>query len=127
VQRPRSDGWVLVCAVAYAYSFVFFTGTVVYAIVNSTSDYFALTHDLGALMSGHGAIMVIAGIGFGLAVVRAGVLPSLTGVARAAPGLAFAAAQAAPLGVLLLAAGIPRRRLRRHGTALLTVRPAASR
>ena len=88
VQRPQSGRLGLISAIAYAYSYVFFTGTVVYAIVNVTSDYSALTGKLGALMTVHGAIMVFAGIGFGLAVIRAGVLPRWTGPAassRAAP------------------------------------------
>ena len=78
----------LISAIAYAYSYVFFTGTVVYAIVNVTSDYSALTGKLGALMTVYGAIMMFAGIGFGLAVITAGVLPRWTGPAassRAAP------------------------------------------
>jgi len=106
VQRPRI-GWLgFVSASAYAYSYVFFTGTVVYAIVNGTSDYSDLTSKLGASMIVHGAIMVIAGISFGLAVIRAGVLPPWTGVALAVGVVAVAATQAAPGGVQLAAAGI---------------------
>ena len=106
VQRPRIGRLGLVSAVAYAYSYVFFTGTVVYAMVNRTSDYSALTGELGASMTVHGAIMVIAGIGFGLAVIRARVLPPWTGVALAVGVVAVAATQAAPEGVQLVAAGI---------------------
>jgi len=106
LQRPKIGRLGLISAVAYAYSFVFFTGTVVYAIVNATTDYSTLTGDVGASMTAHGAIMVIAGIGFGLAVIRAGVLPSWTGVALATGVVAVAATQAAPSGVQLAAAGI---------------------
>jgi hypothetical protein len=105
-RAPRSDHNVclaravglaaVVFSGIYAYSFVFFTGTVVYAIVNSTTDYSALTADVGASMTVHGAIMVIAGIGFGLAVIRAGVLPSWAGMALATGVVAVAATQAAP-------------------------------
>lgn len=106
VQRPLIGRLGLVSAIAYAYSYVFFTGTVVYAMVNATSDYSALASKMGASMTIHGAIMVFAGIGFGLAVIRAGVLPRWTGVALAAGVVAVAATQAAPEGVQLVAAGI---------------------
>lgn len=54
VQRPKIGRLGLVGAVAYAYSYVFFTATVVYAIVHSTKEYSALTADLGAVMTAHG-------------------------------------------------------------------------
>ena len=121
VQRPAIGRLGLISAVAYAYSFVFFTGTVMYALVNSTADYFALTHDVGASMTVHGAIMVVAGIGFGLAVIRADVLPAWTGVALATGVVAVAATQSAPLGVQLVAAGIRAAAFAGMGFALLTV------
>ena len=49
---------------------MFFTGTVVYALIDGTSDYNALSHDLGPWMTIHGAIMVLAGLGFGFAVMQ---------------------------------------------------------
>ncbi len=79
VQRPMIGRLGLLSAPAYAYAFVFFSGTVVYALVNGTSDCSALSDDLGALTTIHGAIMVFAGIGFGIAVARAGFLHSWTG------------------------------------------------
>ncbi|TPG32702.1 hypothetical protein [Mycolicibacterium hodleri] len=106
VQRPQIGRLGLISAVAYAYSYVFFTGTVIYALVNDTRDYAALTGKLGASMTIHGAIMVFAGIGFGMAVMRARVLPRWTGVALAVGVVAVAATQAAPEGVQLVAAGI---------------------
>ena len=39
VQRPQIGRLGQFAAVAYAYSYVFFTGTVVYALVDGTSDY----------------------------------------------------------------------------------------
>ena len=79
VQRPRIGWWGLVGAVAYAYSFIGFTATVVYSMVERTPDWVALTERMGAWFLVHGAVMVAAGICFGLAVVRADVLPRWTG------------------------------------------------
>ena len=125
-QRPEIGRLGLISAIGYAYSFVFFTSTVVYAIVNSTADYSTLTGDIGASMTAHGAIMVIAGVGFGLAVIRAGVLPSWTGVALAAGVVAVAATQIAPSGVQLMAAGIRATAFVGMGCALLTAHTVES-
>jgi hypothetical protein len=62
VQRPQIGRLGLISALAYAYSYVFFTGTVVYALVDATPDYKALTNHLGASMTIHGAIMLLAGL-----------------------------------------------------------------
>jgi hypothetical protein len=122
-QRPRIGRLGLIAALAYAYAFVFFTGTVVYALVNETSDYSALSDDLGALMTLHGAIMVFAGIGFGIAVFRAGVLPSWTGITLGVGVVLVAATQTAPEGVQLLAAAIRDLGFAGMGLALLRWRP----
>ncbi len=79
-QRPRI-GWLgLFGAAAYAYAYVFFTSTVVYALVAGTPNYPTLTAVFGPWMTAHGAIMLIGGAAFGVAIVRAGVLPRWTGV-----------------------------------------------
>jgi hypothetical protein len=70
VQRPRIGRLGLISAFAYAYAFAFFTGTVVYALVNGTNDYSALSDDLGALMTAQGAIMAFAGMGLALLASR---------------------------------------------------------
>jgi hypothetical protein len=80
VQRPRIGALGFVGAVTYAYTFVFFTSTVVYALVNHTEDWNALTTQLGAWVTVHSVLMVLAGIVFGAAVIRAGVLPRWTGI-----------------------------------------------
>ena len=80
VQRPQIGAVGRISAVAYAYSYVFFTGTVVYALIDGTSDYSALSHDLQPWMTIHGAVMVLAGLGFGFAVMRARVLPRWTAI-----------------------------------------------
>jgi hypothetical protein len=120
-QRPRIGRLGLLSALAYAYAFVFFSGTVVYALVNGTSDYSALSDDLGALMTLHGAIMVLAGIGFGVAVFRAGVLPAWTGFALGVGVVLVAATQTAPEGVQLLTAAV--RDLGFAGMGLALLRP----
>src|SRR3984893_4513743 len=73
VQRPRIGRLGLFGAVAYAYSYVFFTSTVVYALAAGTSNWKALGAAFGVWMTVHGFIMVVGGLAFGLAVVRAGV------------------------------------------------------
>jgi hypothetical protein len=80
VQRPRIGRLGLLGAVAFAYSYVFFTSTVVYALTAGTRNWSALGEVFGAWMTVHGLIMLLGGLAFGLAVVRAGVLPRWTGV-----------------------------------------------
>ena len=61
LQRPRIGRLGLFGAVAYAYSYVFFASTVVYAIVAPAPDYQAVTTAFGAWMVVHGLILVIGG------------------------------------------------------------------
>jgi hypothetical protein len=120
VQRPRLERFGELSALAYAYSFVFFTGTVVYALVNDTKDYRSLTRELGALMLIHGAVMVIAGTGFGLAVLRARLLPTWTAVAVIVGVVLVALAQSMPASMQLIAAGVRDLGFAGMGAALLT-------
>jgi hypothetical protein len=106
VQRPQIGRLGRVSALAYAYSYVFFTGTVVYALIDGSRDYNALGNDLGASMTIHGAIMVLAGLAFGCAVIRAGVLPRWTAIALMAGVVLVAISQSMPEGAQVLAAGI---------------------
>jgi hypothetical protein len=80
VQRPRIGRLGLVGAVGYAYAYIAFTATVVYSLVENVDDWAALTQRLETWFVVHGAIMVVAGICFGLAVVRAAVFPALDGM-----------------------------------------------
>ena len=100
-QRPRLGRLGVLAAVGYAYSYVVFTGTVVYALVNGTKNYETLTDQLGVVMTVHGAVMVVAGLGLGYAVLRARTLPAWTAVA-----LLVAVTQTMPEGVQLTAAGV---------------------
>lgn len=103
-QRPL--GWVGdLSAVVYAYAFLYFTGTVVYALTNGTRDYAVLTDQLGLTMTAHGAMMVVAGIGFGCSVIHARLFPTWTAIALMVGVALVALAQGLPDGVQLIAAG----------------------
>jgi hypothetical protein len=132
VQRPRIGALGFGGAAVYAYTFVFFTGTVWFALVDGTSDWNELVGRLGIWMTIHGALMVFSGFAFGLAVVRAGVLPRWTGAAlmvgvvliASSSGLS-GSAQMASAGVRDVAFGgmglsllIARRGLRRRGSTI---------
>lgn len=105
-QRPRLSRLGMWSALAYAYSYVYFTGTVVYALVNGTKDYATLTDELGALMLVHGVVMVVAGLGFGYAVLRARMLPAWTAVVFMAGVVLVAGTQGLSEIVQLTAAGL---------------------
>jgi hypothetical protein len=119
VQRPAIGRLGAISAAAYAYAYVFFTATVVYALVEGTPDYDALGDDLGATMTVHGAIMLVAGLGFGYAVVRARVLPAWTGIALMAGVVLVVVTQGMAEGVQLVAAGVRALGFAGMGAALL--------
>jgi hypothetical protein len=106
LQRPRIGRLGLVGALAYAYTFVFFTSTVVYALIDQTSDWNALTSRFGAWMTVHSALMVVAGVAFGVAVVRARVLPRWTGGALILGMILMTVATALPDVAQTAAAGV---------------------
>ena len=122
-QQPRIGRLGMWSALAYAYSYVYFTGTVVYALVNTPKDYAALSDDLGALMILHGAVMVAAGLGLGYAMLRARVLPVWTAIALMVGVILVAAAQGLPVGAQLAAAAIRALGLGGMGAALLQKTP----
>jgi hypothetical protein len=74
VQRPHIGILGLLGAVGYAYAYVFFTGTMLLAMVNRPPDWDALVGDLGPWVTVHGLLVVAAGSAFGVAVLRAGTL-----------------------------------------------------
>jgi len=78
-QRPLI-GWLgFAGAVGYAYAYVFFTATVVLALVDGIPDWPTLAARLAPWITLHGVVLVAAGVAFGVAVARAGVLPAWTG------------------------------------------------
>jgi len=106
VQRPRIGLLGFTGAIAYAYAYVFFAGTVVYALVNSTDDFDTLGDELGAWIPIHGTIMVLAGLAFGTAVIRARVLPAWTGLTLMAGVVLVAATSGAPDAARTASAGV---------------------
>ena len=113
-------GWA--AAWAYAYSYVFFTGTVVYALVRHTPTYAELSDQLGPAMLIHGAVMVVAGIGFGTAVLRARVLPRWTATALMSGVVLVALTQTMPTAAGLVAAAVRDGAFAGMGFALLRSR-----
>jgi hypothetical protein len=124
LQRPRIGRLGFIGAMGYAYSFVFFTGTVLFTIVNETKDWGALSDRLGAWLFLHGAVMVIAGSAFGVAVIRAKVLPRWTGVALIVGVVAVGAASGLPEIAQTAAAGVRDLAFAGMGAALLSARRA---
>jgi hypothetical protein len=106
VHRPHLGALGLAGAVGYAYTYVFFTGTVLLALVDRSRDWPALVADLGPWVPVHGALMVLAGAAFGLAVVRSGALPRWTGLTLVAGVVLVAAASTLPDAFQTLAAGV---------------------
>lgn len=122
VQRPAIGRLGLVSSIAYAYAYAFFSYTVIYALTQDVGDYEALSDDLGMSMFLHGVVMVLAGLGFGYATIRARVLPAWTGVALIIGVVTVSATQGAPEGVQVVAAGI--RALAFAGMGLAVIRAA---
>jgi hypothetical protein len=120
-QRPRIARLGLLGAVGYAYTFVFFTSTVVFALVQHTGDWNALKNQMGAWIAVHSALMVVTGLVFGYAVVRAGVLPRWTGVLLMLGMLSMVVATALPDVVQTGAAAIRDVAFAGMGAALLGV------
>lgn len=79
VQLPRAGWMSLAGAVAYGTSFIFFSGTTLYALVAKTEDYSTLLNELGHIYTFYGGLMVAGGILFGMAAIKAKVLPKWTG------------------------------------------------
>jgi hypothetical protein len=82
------------------------TGTVLYAIVERTPDWEALVVRLGSWLDVHSVLMVVAGIAFGVAVARAGVVPRWTGWTLVAGMVLMAVTAAMPDVVRTLSAGV---------------------
>jgi hypothetical protein len=107
VQRPRIGRLGFLGAIGYAYSYVFFTSTVVYALIAGTPNYKALTKVFGAWMTVHGLILLLGGLAFGLAVARAGILPRWTGVCLMAGVVLVVAASGLSDVARTVAAAVP--------------------
>jgi hypothetical protein len=106
VQRPQIGRLGLASAVVYAYTFVYFTSTVLFALADGTSDWQALERRLGVWITIHSVLMVVAGIGFGVAVIRARVLPRWTGATLIAGMLLMAVTVSLPAAAQTASAGV---------------------
>jgi hypothetical protein len=120
-------------ALAYAYAYVFFTSTVVYALIAKTRDYDALSKVFGSWMTLHGLVLVVAGVLLGLAVVRSGALPRWTGFCLMAGVVLVAAASSFSNVARTVAAAFPAAAFIGMGLAVLgssqpavTDRPSAA-
>jgi hypothetical protein len=122
VQRPRIGRLGFLGAIAYAYSYVFFTSTVVYALIAGTPNYQDMTKVFGAWMTVHGLIMLAGGLAFGLAVARAGVLPRWTGIVLMAGVILVVAGAGLPNLARTVAAAVPDAAFIGMGLALLRKR-----
>jgi hypothetical protein len=120
-QRPSIGRLGLLGALGYAYTFVFFTSTVVFALVQHTSDWSALENQMGVWIAVHSVLMVVTGLVFGYAVVRASVLPSWTGALLMLGMLSMIVAAALPAVVQTGAAAIRDVAFAGMGAALLGV------
>jgi hypothetical protein len=119
VQRPQIGRLGLASAIGYAYAFVYFTSTVVYALVERTSDWQALERRLGVWITIHSVLMVVAGVGFGIAVIRARVLPWWTGATLIAGMLLMAVTVSLPAAAQTASAGVRDLAFAAMGAALL--------
>lgn len=106
VRRDRIGPIGKFSAYLYAYAYVFFTFTVIYALVENTPDYDTLSEDLAPWMIIHGAIMLLAGIGFGYSIIKSRPYPHWTGIALIAGVVLVSATQGAPVGIELVAAAV---------------------
>jgi hypothetical protein len=118
-QRPSIGRLGLLGAVGYAYTFVFFTSTVVFALVQHSSDWSALENQMGGWIAVHSVLMVVTGLVFGYAVVRAGVLPRWTGALLMLGMLSIVVAMALPAVVQTGAAALRDIAFAGMGAALL--------
>jgi hypothetical protein len=120
VQRPHIGSLGLLGAVGYAYAYVFFTGTVLLALANHSSDWDALVGDLGPWVAVHGLLMLVAGTAFGVAVIKADVLPRWTGVVLIAGVVFVAVSSVLPDLAQTLSAGVRDLAFAGMGFSLLT-------
>jgi hypothetical protein len=105
-QRPEIGRLGLAGAIGYAYTFIFFTGTVSFALANHARDWDALVHRMDPWVTIHGALMVLFGLAFGWAVVRARVFPRWTGVVLMGGVVLVAASSGLPEAAQTAAAGV---------------------
>ena len=75
VHEPRPHAIALAGALLYGAAFTYFAFTTLYALAEGIPDYATLWQRTGFTYTLHGALMVAGGLLFGVAVLRAGLLP----------------------------------------------------
>jgi len=79
-QRPAIAAWGLSGALVYGFAFVYFSHTTLYALATRAATYQDLWRVLGVTYTVHGGLMVVGGTVFGVATLRANVLPRWTAI-----------------------------------------------
>jgi hypothetical protein len=102
------------------------TGTVLLALVDRSPDWDTLVGDLEPWVSVHGLLMVLAGSAFGVAVIRARVLPRWTGMLLIVGVILVAVSSPLPGAAQALCAGVRDLAFAGMGLSLLT-RPRSTR
>lgn len=102
----RWDTAGTVAAIGYAAAYVYFTGTVIFALLEHTRDFAELSDDLDPWMTVAGGVMVVCGIGLGVVVTWTRAYPTWTGWALGLGVVLVAATTAAPSLVALAATGV---------------------
>jgi hypothetical protein len=74
IQRPKIEWIGLLGSMLYGVAFIYFTHTTLYALEGSIPDYETLWGKLGGVYTFHGGLMIVGGVLFGLAALRARVL-----------------------------------------------------
>jgi hypothetical protein len=90
--------------------------------VNGTRDWNALVDQLGGWVTFHGVLMVLAGMAFGVATIRAGVLPRWTGAMLMAGVVLVAASSGLPDVLQTASAGLRDLAFAGMGASLLLIR-----
>jgi len=119
LHRARLGVLGLVGAGAYGYAFLFFSGTVLYALAAGAPDWAAVVEGFGPWMTAHGVVMVAGGTALGAAVVRSAAFPRWTGVCLAVGVVLVAAASGLPTAARATAAVLPAVALAGMGVAVL--------
>ncbi len=127
VQLPRIGRLGAWGVAGYAAAYVFFVVTVMYPLIHDAPDYETLGEIFGIWMFLGGALMVVAGLAFGWATIRAGLLPRWSAICLMAGVVLVAATQGAPEGLALVAAGVRDLGFAGMGAALLAPSVARAR
>lgn len=124
-QRPRLGTIGEAGALAFACSYALFAFTALYALVDGVPDFHALSGQFTLLFVASGALMLLGGLAFAVASLRAEVFPGWTAQAVMAGIVLVVATQAAPDVVRLLPAALRDAGFIGMGVLLLRGRPNA--